>query len=250
VDGLNEYAIAIIRKLRDAATARIRKCVVLPGLLNPTIGAPNWTSSNRLQWAKKLLIIGASTGGTGAIKDVLIRMPANCPAILINQHMPARFTKQLASRLDRQCKIRVKEAEHGEFPDPGHAYIAPENRHLAVRKGGANYQIVVSDDAPVQHHRPSVDVLFRAAAEFVGSNAVAIILTGRGNDGAVAMMEMKLAGAWTIAQDEATSVVFGKPRETIAVGGVDAARALALLSKGAVPCLNTIKRRSPRVSRT
>jgi two-component system chemotaxis response regulator CheB len=191
---------------------------------------------------EKLLIIGASTGGTEAIKEVLIPLPPDAPGILITQHMPAGFTKSFAQRLDNLCKIKVKEAEDGERVLPGHAYIAPGDFHLALRKSGANYVTALSDHEPVNRHRPSVEVLFKSAAQCVGANAIGVMLTGMGKDGAAAMMDMKRAGAYNIAQDEASCVVFGMPKEAIAAGGVDevlplndiAARVVALLRNDAL----------------
>jgi two-component system chemotaxis response regulator CheB len=170
---------------------------------------------------EKLIIIGASTGGTEAIKEVLLPMPPDAPGIVITQHMPAGFTKSFAQRLDSLCKIRVKEAVDDERILPGHAYIAPGDHHLLVRKSGANYMTALSDEAPVNRHRPSVEVLFRSAAKCVGANAIGVMLTGMGKDGATAMLEMKRAGAFNIAQDENSCVVFGMPKEAIAAGGVD-----------------------------
>ena len=170
---------------------------------------------------EKLIIVGASTGGTEAIKEVLLPMPSDAPGILITQHMPAGFTKSFAQRLDGQCRIRVKEAEEGERVLPGHAYIAPGERHLRVLRSGANYVTALSDEPPVNRHRPSVEVLFKSAAQCAGSNAIGVMLTGMGKDGASAMLEMKRAGAFNVAQDEATCVVFGMPKEAIAVGAVD-----------------------------
>lgn len=170
---------------------------------------------------ERILVFGASTGGTEALKDVLIQMPPDCPGIVIAQHMPEGFTKSFAARLDNLCKIGVKEAEHGERILPGHAYLAPGHSHLLVKRSGANYICELSQAEPVNRHRPSVDVLFRSAAYHAGKNAIGIILTGMGKDGAVGMKEMKDAGAYNFAQDEATCVVFGMPKEAIAQGGVD-----------------------------
>jgi two-component system, chemotaxis family, protein-glutamate methylesterase/glutaminase len=168
-----------------------------------------------------LIIVGASTGGTEAIKRFLSALPPDCPGILVTQHMPEAFTKSFARRLDGLCRIRVKEAEQGERVLPGHAYIAPGHSHLTVKRSGANYVTELSKAPPVNRHRPSVDVLFRSAANAAGRNALGVILTGMGKDGAAGMLEMKQAGAHTFAQDEATCVVFGMPREAIALGGVD-----------------------------
>ena len=169
---------------------------------------------------EKIIFIGASTGGTEATKEVLLGLPADAPAVMITQHMPPGFTKSYATRLDGLCKIRVKEATDGERVLPGHAYIAPGGMHLRVEKSGANYLARVTDGDPVNRHKPSVEVLFKSAAAVVGRNAVSIMLTGMGADGAKAMREMRDAGAYCIAQDEHTCVVFGMPREAIAAGAV------------------------------
>jgi two-component system chemotaxis response regulator CheB len=231
--GLQDAATEIADKIRLAATARIRARPV-PGAataVRPLAALGPRTGT------EKLLIIGASTGGTEAIKEVLLPMPPDAPGILITQHMPAGFTRSFADRLNTLCRIRVKEAEHGERVLPGHAYIAPGDRHLLVRRSGANYMVELSDAEPVNRHRPSVEVLFRSAAQCVGANAIGVMLTGMGKDGASGMLDMKRAGAVNIAQNEATCVVFGMPKEAIAAGGVDevlplgsiAERVLALL---------------------
>jgi two-component system, chemotaxis family, protein-glutamate methylesterase/glutaminase len=163
--------------------------------------------------------IGASTGGTEAIKDVLIRMPADSPGIVMVQHMPETFTGSFARRLDGLCAVRVKEAEHGERVLPGHAYLAPGHSHLRIRRSGGLYYCELDASEPVNRHRPSVDVLFESAAKWAGPRAVAAILTGMGKDGAKGMRLMRDAGAWTIAQDQASCVVWGMPREAVALGG-------------------------------
>jgi two-component system chemotaxis response regulator CheB len=167
-----------------------------------------------------LIAIGASTGGTEAIRQVLQPLPATSPALLITQHMPPGFTRSFAERLNKLCQITVKEAEDGERVLPGHAYIAPGDRHLELARSGANSQVKLHDGPAVNRHRPSVDVLFRSVAQYAGRNAVGVILTGMGNDGAAGMLEMHRAGAYTLAQNEASCVVFGMPREAIASGGV------------------------------
>ncbi len=195
----------------------------------------------RIPATERLIIVGASTGGTEAIKEFLVRLPANCPGILVTQHMPESFTQSFAQRLDAVCKIRVKEAAAGDRVVPGHAFIAPGHSHLLLARSGGQYLCELSSGPPVNRHRPSVDVLFRSAANCAGANAIGVILTGMGKDGALGMLEMKRAGAHTFAQDEASCVVYGMPKEAIAVGGVDeivplqemAARVLAVLAKPA-----------------
>lgn len=158
--------------------------------------------------------------GTEAIRHVLQPLPLSSPALLITQHMPPGFTRSFADRLNKLCQIGVKEAEDGERVLPGHAYIAPGDRHMELARSGANYQIKIHDGPAVNRHRPSVDVLFHSVAKQAGRNAVGVILTGMGNDGAAGMLAMRQAGAWTLAQNEASCVVFGMPREAINMGGI------------------------------
>ncbi len=169
----------------------------------------------------KLIAIGASTGGTEAIRSVLTELPADTPGIVIVQHMPPGFTASFAKRLDGLCNIRVREAQDGDRVLPGHALIAPGSLHTAIARSGAEYVVRVFAAPPVNHHRPSVDVLFDSVAEHAGKNAVAAILTGMGDDGARGLRRIRDAGARTIAQDEATCVVYGMPREAIARGGAE-----------------------------
>ncbi|WP_192458730.1 protein-glutamate methylesterase/protein-glutamine glutaminase [Musicola keenii] len=213
-EGMLAYSELIAEKIRMAAKARLpqRNTTVTPTLVMP---------STPLLSSEKLIAIGASTGGTEAIRHVLQPLPPTSPALLITQHMPPGFTKSFAERLNKLCQITVKEAEDGERVLPGHAYIAPGARHLELVRSGANYQVKLHDGPPVNRHRPSVDVLFHSVAQYAGRNAVGVILTGMGNDGAAGMLELHQAGAYTIAQNEASCVVFGMPREAIALGGVD-----------------------------
>ncbi|MEW6119172.1 MAG: chemotaxis response regulator protein-glutamate methylesterase [Pseudomonadota bacterium] len=214
--GMRDYAELIAEKIRIAARARV-KALPVPSAQaqgNQPLGALR----NPLISSEKLIIIGASTGGTEAIRDFLEQMPSDCPGILITQHMPEGFTRSFANRLDKLCRISVKEAEGNERVLPGHAYLAPGHSHLRLVRSGANYMTQLDQGPPVNRHRPSVDVLFQSAAASAGKNAVGVILTGMGRDGAAGMLEMKKAGAYNLAQDEATCVVFGMPREAIAVG--------------------------------
>ena len=239
-DGLKQLANEITDKVRIAAKARIHRSPTpanapaapattsaRPGAgagggaaSSPAASAASPASLGRLS-TEKLVFIGASTGGTEATKEVLLALPADAPAVVITQHMPPGFTKSYAARLDSLCRIRVKEATDGERVLPGHAYIAPGGMHLSVERSGANYIARVQDGDPVNRHKPSVEVLFKSAARVVGRNAIGIMLTGMGADGAKAMREMKDAGAYCVAQDEASCVVFGMPREAIAAGAVD-----------------------------
>ncbi|HSH72562.1 MAG TPA: chemotaxis response regulator protein-glutamate methylesterase [Methylophilaceae bacterium] len=218
-DGMREYTDLIADKIRAASQARIAS---LPRQ-SPSVNghAAPVALRNPLISSEKLLIIGASTGGTEAIKSFLLQMPSDCPGILITQHMPAGFTKSFANRLDSLCQISVKEAEGGERILPGHAYIAPGDKHLMLARSGANYVTQLSDAPPVNRHKPSVDVLFDSAAESAGRNVIGVILTGMGKDGAVGMLQMKNAGAHNFAQNEESCVVYGMPKEAVAHGGVD-----------------------------
>lgn len=169
----------------------------------------------------KIIAIGASTGGTDALKTVLTRMPVNSPGIVVVQHMPANFTKAFADRLNELCQIKVKEAEDNDSVTQGSALIAPGNFHMIFRRSGARYFVQIKTGPPVHHQRPAVDVLFKSTAKYAGANAVGAILTGMGADGAAGLLEMKRAGAKTIAQDEKTCVVFGMPKEAIKLGAAD-----------------------------
>lgn len=217
--GLQDLGREICEKIRVASAAKMhRHAGVAPAAPPPQKAAP--AAFSRLS-TEKLIAIGASTGGTEAIKEVLIRLPADSPAVLITQHMPPGFTKSFAARLDGLCRITVTEASDGARALPGHAYVAPGDRHLRLGRSGANYVLALDDGPPVNRHRPSVDVLFRSVAQHAGRNALGVMLTGMGKDGATAMLEMKRAGSHNIAQDEASCVVFGMPKEAIACGAVD-----------------------------
>jgi len=224
-DGIRLLAQDITDKIRIASKARIHRSHAAPAAAAAP-GAPPApkpapiASLGRLS-TEKIIFIGASTGGTEATKDVLINLPADCPAVVITQHMPPGFTRSYAARLDGLCRIRVKEAQDGERVLPGHGYIAPGGMHLSVERSGANYIARVQDGEPVNRHKPSVEVLFNSAARVVGPNALGIMLTGMGADGAKAMKAMKDAGAYNLVQDEATCVVFGMPREAINAGAAD-----------------------------
>lgn len=213
--GLQAYKELIAEKIRICAQARVTsrlKYKTVPTVTNLPLG---------FKATEKVIFVGASTGGTEAIREFLVGLPADMPAIMITQHMPENFTRTFAERLDKICALRVKEAVNNERVLPGHVYIAPGNQHLEVKRSGANYMTSLSSAPPVNRHRPSVDVLFNSAAKLVGNNALAIILTGMGKDGALGMLEMQRSGAYTFAQDESSCVVFGMPKEAIAVGGVN-----------------------------
>ena len=189
-----------------------------------------------------LIAIGASTGGTEAIRDVLTHLPAGLPPIVITQHMPPGFTRSFADRLNKYSAVRVKEAEHDERLMPGWAYIAPGSAHLAVRHALFGYTAYLSEGEPVNRHRPSVEVLFLSVAKMAGPAAIAVMLTGMGKDGARAMVELREAGAYNIAQDQATSVVFGMPREAIALGAVHEVAALPNIAQRVVAAVESRQR--------
>jgi two-component system, chemotaxis family, protein-glutamate methylesterase/glutaminase len=252
-DGMLDYAEKLADKVRAAARARVRQAAPVQHAAaagaaagaHAATPAPNF--NNPLVSTEKLIIVGASTGGTEAIREVLVPLPPDAPAVLIAQHMPPGFTKSFAQRLNGLCRITVKEAEHGERVLPGHAYIAPGHAHLLLARSGANYIAHLSDDPPVNRHRPSVDVLFRSAAQHAGKNAVGVILTGMGRDGAAGLLEMKKAGAYTLAQDEASCIVFGMPREAIALGAADEIAALPEMSRRVMARLSSMGDRVQRV---
>ena len=204
---------------KAAAIAKISRrasVIDVPVLPNLSVDAVlQKTNISRNFFSETVIAIGASTGGTEAIKVILEAMPENCPGIVIVQHMPEFFTRSFADRLNQLCKIQVKEAENGDIVEKSKALIAPGNRHLLLKKVGLKYIVELNDGPAVNRHKPSVDVLFRSVAQSAAMNAIGILLTGMGADGANGLLEMKMAGAYTIAQDEKSSVVFGMPKEAI-----------------------------------
>ena len=206
----------IAEKIRAAGLAR----VVRHRPQSPVRAVPRAVRAPGPAATDCVIGIGASTGGVEALREILVHLPVRMPPILIAQHMPAGFTETFAKRLDSICQIGVSEAADGQPACHGMAYIAPGGRHLSIARRLGGYQLRVTDEPPVNRHRPSVDPLFRSIARVAGSRAIGVMLTGMGADGAEAMLEMKKSGAHTIAQDEATSVVFGMPRQAIALGGV------------------------------
>ncbi len=216
---VGEMTLQLANKIRAAARAK------LPIPAQAQASSRVATSKPPLKalaaTTNKIIAIGASTGGTEALKVVLTQMPPNCPGIVVVQHMPAKFTTSFAERLDSLCEIEVKEAQDDDSVIPGRALIAPGNYHMLLRRSGARYYVKIKQGPMVHHQRPSVDVLFRSVAEYAGENAVGVILTGMGADGAQGLLEMKQAGAKTIAQDEKSCVVFGMPKEAIKKGAVD-----------------------------
>ena len=208
---------SLLDTIRAAAHARVRRRGDWrPGLPITTPGDAPVLRLRRM--SRKIVALGASTGGTEVLREILQAMPPDAPGIVIVQHMPEVFTAAFAKRLNQVCRIEVKEAADGDPVSVGRALIAPGNRHIVVRRSGAEYRVSLTNDPPVSRHRPSVDVLFRSVAKAAGVNAIGVILTGMGADGADGLLDMRNAGAVTIAQDEATSVVFGMPKEAIARG--------------------------------
>lgn len=230
---LHESAVMLIDAVRSAAQAKR-----LPIPLARAI--PRYSADAVLRLGQpprlvpqgnKIIAIGASTGGTEAIRQILQAMPAGCPPIVVVQHMPEGFTRAFAKRLNQDCEIEVKEAAHRDRLEPGRAVIAPGNQHLMVSRSGSTYSAIVQTGPLVERHRPSVDVLFRSVAKSAGCNAIGILLTGMGSDGAQGLLEMRQCGAQTIAQDEASCVVFGMPREAIARGAATAVVTLPRIAK-------------------
>lgn len=206
----------IADKIRTASLARVPRRVAPLAVAAPALVAPRLPSAG----GDRVIAIGASTGGVEALREVLSALPSGMPPILVAQHMPAGYTETFARRLDSICRITVKEAQEGEPALPDVAYIAPGGRHLALARRGLGYMVRVNDEPPVNRHRPSVDALFRAVADAAGGRAIAVMLTGMGADGADAMLRLRTAGGYTLAQDEASCVVFGMPRQAIAAGAV------------------------------
>lgn len=219
-----EAKIRICDVVKAASKVKVKK-VSPQKMVEPKLSADaileRSHSRAMIQTTEKVIVAGASTGGTEALKTLLEYMPLYSPGIVIVQHMPENFTKAFAKRLDGICSISVKEAEDGDPVLRGQALIAPGNHHLLLKRSGAKYYVEVKDGPLVSRHRPSVDVLFRSAARYAGSNAIGVIMTGMGDDGAKGLLELKQAGAYTIAQDEKTSVVFGMPHEAIKLGAAD-----------------------------
>ncbi len=217
--GTLELTREIVDKVKTAARVRVRPRTATSqnggGRVIPL------KNEALLKSTHKVIAIGASTGGTEALREVLTPLPANTPGIVVVQHMPEKFTRSFAERLNSLCQMQVHEAKDGDRILPGHVLLAPGGYHMEVQRNGANYNVRVSMGEPVNRHRPSVDVLFNSCARYLGSNAVGAILTGMGNDGARGLLAMRQVGARTVAQDEASCVVFGMPKEAIALGGAE-----------------------------
>jgi two-component system chemotaxis response regulator CheB len=221
---LEESRVRFCDAVKAAAQVSVRRKKVLevrPKLTADVILAKPKAHQAMIKTTDKVIAIGASTGGTEALSVVLQSMPADAPPIVIVQHMPEHFTRAFADRLNTLCAITVKEAESNDTVHAGRALIAPGNRHLLLKRSGARYYVEIKEGPLVSRHRPSVDVLFRSTARYAGANAVGVLMTGMGDDGAKGLKEMHDAGAKTIAQDQRTSVVFGMPKEAIALGAAD-----------------------------
>jgi two-component system chemotaxis response regulator CheB len=232
---LEESRIRICDAVKAAAQARLKPRPAAAHLeVQPKLSADvilaKAGSRSMVQTTEKVVVVGASTGGTEALREFLEAMPQNAPGIVIVQHMPEHFTKAFAERLDGLCKMSIKEAENDDTVIRGRALIAPGNKHTLIKRSGARYYVEVRDGPLVSRHRPSVDVLFRSAARYVGKNCIGVIMTGMGDDGSHGMQEMKLEGSFNIAQDEKSCVVFGMPKEAIKLGGVDKVMPLSAIA--------------------
>lgn len=224
---LPEVAHEVVEKVKAAAAARLRTPVALRG--DQVVPAP--VRAAMLRTTQQIIAVGASTGGTEALKEFLTVLPPDCPGVVVVQHMPEKFTRAFADRLDGLCTVRVKEAEDGDRVLAGHVLIAPGGQHMRLTREGAIYLVRLNSEPPVNRHRPSVDVLFDSCAEFAGSNAAGVIMTGMGDDGARGLLAMRRAGARTLAQDEATCVVFGMPRVAIEIGAAQRVLPLGQLAE-------------------
>lgn len=235
-NSMRNYSEMIVEKIRMAANARVyrrdNRAIKPAAIKTPLVGS------------EKIISIGASTGGTEALRHVLTPMPLTCPAIVIAQHMPPGFTHSFAERLNKLCTISVKEGEDGDRVLPGHAYIAPGGKHMELVRSGANYHLSLNELPPINRHRPSVDSLLCSVAKVAGKNAVGALLTGMGSDGAQGLLAMRQAGAWTIAQSEKTCVVYGMPREAVKL---DAACEVTDLDQIARSILNNIVGQANRI---
>ncbi|MEJ2552471.1 MAG: chemotaxis response regulator protein-glutamate methylesterase [Gammaproteobacteria bacterium] len=238
---LADFGEEIRAKVKMAAGANLRtpsEPKSVPDKFNADIVLPPKAVKKHFKTTDRIIAIGASTGGTEAIRDVLQMLPADSPAIVIAQHIPEAFSRPFAERMNRSSSLQVKEAEDGDLILPGHVYVAPGGRHLLVIRDGARYRCRLSDELPVNRHRPSVDVLFRSIAQNAGPNAVGVLLTGMGDDGATGMTEMHDAGSPTVCQDESSSVVWGMPGSAVKLGCVDV---VLPIDKIAVACMKFVQ---------
>lgn len=222
--GLQGYADEIIEKVKTAARSRVRALVRAPLAPKVTLASPGAATAPRpsqFRTTDRLIAIGASAGGTEALRVVLEGLPADAPAVVITQHLPATFSTAFAERLDRHSAMAVREASDGEAVLPGHAYLPPGGKHLRVIRDGARWRCRIDDGPPVNRHKPAVDVLFQSVAQSAGANAIGVILTGMGDDGARGLLQLRQAGAPTLVQDEATSVVWGMPGAAFKLGAAE-----------------------------
>ena len=244
----DDYGDIIAEKIRAAKSARLKaprrtaEELAIDAAAPPVVKRP---VPRGVKTAERIIAVGASTGGTEAIREFLLEMPVDCPGIVIVQHMPENFTRMFAERLNGLCQISVKEAEHNDPILPGHTYVAPGGKHLWVKRDEGQLLCKLSTEAPMNLHRPSVDFLFKSCAKWIGADAVGVIMTGMGRDGAEGMKAMKEKGCWNIAQDEATSVIFGMPREAIEANAVHEVAPLGRLRERALAA----SQRKPEVAR-
>lgn len=231
---VDDMGVQLADKIRAVAYARVKPTPMVP---NASLGVQDLPSRGLAQTTSKVIAVGASTGGTEAIKNVLTRLPGNTPGVVVVQHMPAGFTRSFAQRLDSLCAMGVKEAEDGDTVANGRVLIAPGNHHMLLKRSGVRYHVQVKKGPLVHHQRPAVDVLFKSVAQYAGANALGIILTGMGRDGAAGLLAMKQAGAVNIAQDEESCVVFGMPKQAIRLGGVDHVQDINAIARKAVSLL-------------
>lgn len=241
---LQGYAEDIRDKIRAASGARLKSTAVRAAVPPAPTLVPQKSSFSPRLLAEKVIAIGASTGGTEAIKEVLSSLPGEMPPIVMVQHMPESFTPSFAQRLNSLSKLTVIEAQGGERLQPGTAYLAPGHSHMRVRKSGGGLVLELSREEPVNRHRPAADVLFRSVAEQVGKNAIGVILTGMGKDGAQGLLAMHQAGAWNIGQDQMSCVVYGMPREAAEIGALDEVAGLADISASIVAKLRALDKRA------
>ncbi len=243
--GLEELSHQIVSKVKTAAQASLKK-------RTPSTDCSDRikelaAQSSMIKTTDSIIAIGSSTGGTEALRELLEVLPPNTPPILMTQHMPERFTKTFANRLNELCQINVKEAEEGDSVIPGQALLAPGNFHMELRRSGARYYVTLNQAPPVNRHRPAVDPMFQSVAKFAGANSIGVILTGMGNDGASGMLDMKKTGAFNLAQDEASCVVFGMPKEAIKAGAVDKILPLADIPSAILAHLRVEKSKPKKV---
>ncbi len=234
---IGDMSIQLKEKIRAAARTNMKRIAQRVPPVAPVVPAIATALTTTTQ---KLIAMGASTGGTEALKEVLMSMPLNSPGIVIVQHMPPQFTTAFANRLNQLCQIEVREAKDGDSVLQGHALVAPGNFHMLLRRSGARYYVNIKDGPRVHHQRPAVDVLFNSVAQYAGANAIGVLLTGMGADGAKGLLLMKEAGARTIAQDEQSCVVFGMPKEAIKLGAADKVVPLELIAREIINTTNAL----------